>query len=240
MDAIEEQAQRLGREQAERADLVLWCVEVDSMASGAARLVGIGPLTRLRSPFVVLTKCDLAAVDNRPSDDERQDRPGHRRPAATLVERGEGRPGPGPRPEPEPMPAPRREGPDAPADRPSRRPVRRTGRAVGPGTATRRSTRSARWSGRSTRTTCSTASSAGSASGSSPPVRIGAAHGARLCERSKRSATRRGVNRWFPAERLAAYSARKASLRARLRRIESARETPMNPARRLGHVRIGR
>ena len=53
-DAIEEQAQRLGRSQAERADLVVECIEVTEW-----REQGAG------SAFVVLTKADLAVVETR-------------------------------------------------------------------------------------------------------------------------------------------------------------------------------
>jgi tRNA modification GTPase len=63
---IEEQAQRLGREQASKADLVLWCVEAPAWRAEPRQ----GPdedwieaLTGLRSPVIVLTKGDLANVD---------------------------------------------------------------------------------------------------------------------------------------------------------------------------------
>src|SRR5262245_22767730 len=62
---IEEQAQRVGREQAGKADLVLWCIEVSAWRAGPREgpdAAIIGSLTGLRSPVVVLTKADLADV----------------------------------------------------------------------------------------------------------------------------------------------------------------------------------
>jgi tRNA modification GTPase len=66
-DGIEEQAQRLGREQARKADLVLECVEAtvwrasrrESHDDGTASGPGA---PGLRSPLVVLTKADLTDV----------------------------------------------------------------------------------------------------------------------------------------------------------------------------------
>lgn len=66
-DAIEEQAQRLGRTQADRADLVVECVEAPAWrAEGrpASDVDSIGGRTAFRSPMVVLTKSDLASIES--------------------------------------------------------------------------------------------------------------------------------------------------------------------------------
>lgn len=55
--AIEEQAQRLGREQTAQADLVIWCVE--SMQWGSGR----GTPVHLEVGLVVITKIDVSKVD---------------------------------------------------------------------------------------------------------------------------------------------------------------------------------
>ena len=57
-DAIEEQAQRLGREQAGRADLVLWCVPAADWRTGRREPPGNDPARTV----TVLTKADLADV----------------------------------------------------------------------------------------------------------------------------------------------------------------------------------
>ncbi|HJZ90473.1 MAG TPA: GTPase, partial [Gemmataceae bacterium] len=64
---IESQAQRLGREQAAKADLVLWCVEASEWRAERRQPPDddrIGRLTPLSSPVVVLTKVDLADVES--------------------------------------------------------------------------------------------------------------------------------------------------------------------------------
>src|SRR5262245_23887420 len=66
-DVIETQAQKLGREQAAKADLVIWCVEVTTWRAERPQPPdsdSIGRLTPLRSPVVVLTKGDLADVES--------------------------------------------------------------------------------------------------------------------------------------------------------------------------------
>ena len=57
-DTIEEQAQRLGREQSERADVLLWCVAAGESIDRARKL----DLARIASAevLIVRTKCDLA------------------------------------------------------------------------------------------------------------------------------------------------------------------------------------
>jgi tRNA modification GTPase len=56
---IEEQAQRLGREQASKADLVLWCIEAPAWQAEPRE----GPDdVGVRSPVIVVTKGDLADV----------------------------------------------------------------------------------------------------------------------------------------------------------------------------------
>jgi tRNA modification GTPase len=57
-DGIEEQAQRLGREQARRADLVAWCVEATEWRPDLALPAGL----ELERSVVVVTKADLAEV----------------------------------------------------------------------------------------------------------------------------------------------------------------------------------
>ena len=64
-DGIEEQAQRLGREQARKADLVLECVEATAwraLRRESHDSDNIGRLTPFRSQLVVLTKSDHADV----------------------------------------------------------------------------------------------------------------------------------------------------------------------------------
>ncbi len=57
-DAVEVQAQALGREQAERADLVLLCLEAGGTANAAEQML----LAQKRPPVLaVATKCDLAS-----------------------------------------------------------------------------------------------------------------------------------------------------------------------------------
>jgi tRNA modification GTPase len=57
-NTIEEQAQRLGREQADRADLVLWCVPADEWRAERRQPPRSDPARTL----TVLTKADLASV----------------------------------------------------------------------------------------------------------------------------------------------------------------------------------
>ena len=57
-NTIEEQAQRLGREQAQRADLVLWCVPADEWNAGRREPPDGDPAHIV----IVLTKADLAPV----------------------------------------------------------------------------------------------------------------------------------------------------------------------------------
>ncbi|HEY3790018.1 MAG TPA: GTPase [Urbifossiella sp.] len=66
VDSIEEQAQRLGREQSGKADVILWCVELGETfdAADAARLAASGAVI-LR----VRTKADLQeAIEERPGE----------------------------------------------------------------------------------------------------------------------------------------------------------------------------
>jgi tRNA modification GTPase len=58
IDMVEEQAQRLGREQAERADLVLWCVPAGERRAERREPPGLDPARVL----TVVTKADLADV----------------------------------------------------------------------------------------------------------------------------------------------------------------------------------
>jgi tRNA modification GTPase len=57
-NTIEEQAQRLGREQAERADLVLWCIPADEWRAERREPPDVDAARTL----TVLTKADLANV----------------------------------------------------------------------------------------------------------------------------------------------------------------------------------
>jgi tRNA modification GTPase len=57
-NTIEEQAQRLGREQVDRADLVLWCIPADEWRAGRRHPPGSDPARTV----TVLTKADFANV----------------------------------------------------------------------------------------------------------------------------------------------------------------------------------
>ena len=59
---IEQQAQKLGREQTRQADLVLWCVEATVWVEQPEPIKPPTELKTTRPPTLVLTKADLAPV----------------------------------------------------------------------------------------------------------------------------------------------------------------------------------